>query len=317
VLYTDKAGKRRVAVGSKDGFLYVLDRKTHKLVSKTPVTTIEKAKTAPTPQGVHACPGSIGGVEWNGPAYSPKAGLLYTGAVDWCATFFSGPSEYDPPKFFIGGRPRSDTSKTGWFTAVDGRTGKVAWKYHAASPVLSGATPTAGGVVFSGDGGGEFLAFDAKSGKLLLKKDLGGSLGSGVITYDVGGKQYVATTTGNISRAGLSSERDPMPRVLIMTTGLAPDAAPVKLAAASEAELKHHFGANQGKNLYGLFCTACHGVDGSAGPGGPAIREAAKRMSHDELVTWLKNPAPPMPKLAPPMTGPELDAVASYVKTLK
>jgi hypothetical protein len=40
-------------------------------------------------------------------------------------------------------------------------------------------------------------------------------------------------------------------------------------------------------------------------------------MQHDEMVAWLKNPAPPMPKLAPPMSGPEVDAVARYVESLK
>jgi mono/diheme cytochrome c family protein len=92
---------------------------------------------------------------------------------------------------------------------------------------------------------------------------------------------------------------------------------PVRLAAAPAAELNHHFGANQGKGLYGIFCAACHGPGGTGGPGGPALQNAAKRMQHDEMVTWLKNPAPPMPKLAPPMTGPEVDAVARYVESLK
>jgi alcohol dehydrogenase (cytochrome c) len=42
--------------------------------------------------------------------------------------------------------------------------------------------------------------FESKSGKLLFKDHTPGSIAGGVITYEVNGKQYVAATSGNISR---------------------------------------------------------------------------------------------------------------------
>ena len=69
MLYWNSKGRPMVAIGSKDGYLYGVDRETHKRVFKIPVTTIQKPDRAPTAQGVHSCPGPLGGVEWNGPAY--------------------------------------------------------------------------------------------------------------------------------------------------------------------------------------------------------------------------------------------------------
>lgn len=70
-LYTSKHGNKLLAAGSKDGYLYGIDRATHGAVFKTPVTTIKNADARPTPAGVLVCPGPLGGVERNGPAVNP------------------------------------------------------------------------------------------------------------------------------------------------------------------------------------------------------------------------------------------------------
>jgi uncharacterized membrane protein HdeD (DUF308 family) len=69
-LYTSKHGNK-LAAGSKDGYLYGIDRATHGAVFKTPVTTIKNADARPTPAGVLVCPGPLGGVKRNGPAVNP------------------------------------------------------------------------------------------------------------------------------------------------------------------------------------------------------------------------------------------------------
>ena len=47
-------------------------------------------------------------------------------------------------------------------------------------------TPTAGGVVFFGDMGGNFYALDADDGHKLWGQKIGGAIGGGVITYKTG-----------------------------------------------------------------------------------------------------------------------------------
>jgi alcohol dehydrogenase (cytochrome c) len=60
-------------------------------------------------------------------------------------------------------------------------------------------TPTAGGVVFFGDMGGNFYALDAATGQRLWGQNLGGAIGGGVTTYFAGGAQRVAVTAGYTS----------------------------------------------------------------------------------------------------------------------
>jgi alcohol dehydrogenase (cytochrome c) len=57
-------------------------------------------------------------------------------------------------------------------------------------------TPTAGGIVFFGDMGGNFYALEAATGRRLWGKNLGGAIGGGVITYSAGGTQRVAVAAG-------------------------------------------------------------------------------------------------------------------------
>jgi alcohol dehydrogenase (cytochrome c) len=62
--------------------------------------------------------------------------------------------------------------------------------------MVASVTPTAGGLLLTGDTKGNFLAFDASNGKLLLKKDLGDPIGGGVVPYMLDGIQYVAVAGG-------------------------------------------------------------------------------------------------------------------------
>jgi alcohol dehydrogenase (cytochrome c) len=54
-------------------------------------------------------------------------------------------------------------------------------------------------VVFTGDLNNDFLAIDARDGKVLYRFNTGGSVGGGVISYQLGNKHYVATTSGVVS----------------------------------------------------------------------------------------------------------------------
>jgi len=64
---------------------------------------------------------------------------------------------------------------------------------------VAGVTVTSGGMLFTGDLDDNFLAIDASNGKTLYRFNTGGSIGGGVISYSVDGKQYVATTSGVVS----------------------------------------------------------------------------------------------------------------------
>jgi glucose dehydrogenase len=60
----------------------------------------------------------------------------------------------------------------------------------------SGILTTASNLLFTGGREGYFQALDARTGTLLWKTNLGGSINSGPMTYRVGNKQYVAVVSG-------------------------------------------------------------------------------------------------------------------------
>ena len=62
--------------------------------------------------------------------------------------------------------------------------------------MLASVTTTAADLVFTGELMGDFLVLDAGEGKVLYRFNTGGPVTAGVITYAIGGKQYVGVMSG-------------------------------------------------------------------------------------------------------------------------
>jgi alcohol dehydrogenase (cytochrome c) len=205
---TVKGSERNlVATAGKDGMLRVLDRDSHERLFETPLTTRLNTEGRLPPQGMRVCPGLLGGVEWNGPALHPGLNTLYVPAVDWCTTFIPDDTvKFVPGQMYLGGKAIFDSTSHGWLTAIDASNGNVRWRYRSPRPMVAAVTTTAGGVVFTGEMTGDFLAFDAETGKELYRMYTGAGILGGVVSYAVDGKQYVATTSGggsfNFGREG-------------------------------------------------------------------------------------------------------------------
>jgi len=356
-LFNDAKGEARVAAGSKDGHLYILDRKSHKLLHKVPVTTIVKPAHPATEGPVFACPGALGGVEWNGPAYSPQTNALYVGAVDWCMTFKTSKEQpaYDPGRTYYGtnARPPADQPANGWVSAVDAESGDYLWRFKTPKPVVSGITPTAGGLVFAGDLGGNFYAFDAKKGSVLMHQNIGGGLAGGIVTYTIDGKQYVAATSGNISRATFGAFGHPTlvvfstdakgdPKVVDAVpgapkiadqgspdpddddekkassapaaTGGSDDKSKSTTTAATSANASGGHDLKKGAQIFTNYCAACHGAHGEGGVG-PSLVDLQKRKPLPQAIEWIEHPKSPMPSLYPkPLSLQDVKDVGAYIE---
>ena len=90
------------------------------------------------------------------------------------------------------GPARNCDSFTLTVSGTDADTGQVKWRFRASAPVLSGITPTKGGLVFAGDMDKHAYALDAGNGRVLWRSELPGAPGGGVITFLVNGNQRVA-----------------------------------------------------------------------------------------------------------------------------
>ena len=234
-LITTKGGRAFVAQGSKDGYVYNIDRggvalsgsggpRKMAVRSKAQVTTRENADV-PLSIGreTRFCPGVQGGVEWNGPAYHPGLGLLYVNAIDWCTLVKMQPAasiKGTPGASWTGAEPadgwlfgRHEEHWAGWVTAFDPESGAVAWKIQTPKPMVAAITATAGGLVFTGDLDGQLLAYDAASGKELWRDATGKAIGGGVISYQAGGAQRIAAATG--MNAGTWNIRSGPARVVV------------------------------------------------------------------------------------------------------
>jgi alcohol dehydrogenase (cytochrome c) len=204
-LFTTKVGgkmRNLVATAGKDGLLHVLDRDTREHLYETAVTTRKNVDAPLTKAGVYACPGVLGGVQWNGPAFNPQTNMLYVPAVDWCGTYKrDDEARFVAGQIYMGGSYIEDPVETarGWLTAIDASTGKVVWRYQSAKPMLAAVTTTSSGLVFAGELTGDLIALDARTGKVLYRFNVGGPMNGGLITYAINGKQYVAAVTGSAS----------------------------------------------------------------------------------------------------------------------
>jgi alcohol dehydrogenase (cytochrome c) len=198
-------GHSVMAVASKNGLLYQYDRDSHRTLAQTPFTTRSNVDALPTAAGVHVCPGALG--QYNGPAFSPLSGRVFVAAADRCNVLTRAEPHYVAGGVYFGGMFRMDppAQQSGWIKAFAAVTGQELWSVHRHDPVLAAVTPTAGGLLLTGDMGGSFLALDARDGRVLYEFATGGPVAAGISVYAVGGREYIAVPSGSSSRDAASA----------------------------------------------------------------------------------------------------------------
>ena len=197
----EQDGRKLMAVGTKEGYLFIYDRESHKLVSKTNIVPRLNDTLPFSDKPLYVCPGTSSGVEWNGPAYDPGSRSVFINTVHWCATWTAKePEGKKPGSWYVEADLTMDPlEKTAGLThAIDAATGKILWKREGRDPMVGSITPTAGGIVMTGGGDGYFLALDPKSGRELYRFNTGSAISGGIATYMVGDRQYVAVATGGV-----------------------------------------------------------------------------------------------------------------------
>ncbi len=209
----DDGEKHLIVHANRNGFFYVIDRASGKLLSSRPYAqmTWSKSKDAdgrpvadksgnPAPDGARACPGAAGATNWMSPTYDPQTKLFYVTAREQCDIFSTAPQAFERGHAYYGSAyfPNDDAAPFwGALRALDPTTGEMKWEWKHPSPTWSGVLSTAGGLVFSGDAEGNFMAFEAASGKIVWHFQCGASVYSSPMAFAVDGKQYVAVAAGS------------------------------------------------------------------------------------------------------------------------
>jgi alcohol dehydrogenase (cytochrome c) len=202
--------------GNRNGFFYVLDRLTGKLLLAEPfVKKLTWAKgigadgrpqllpgNEPTIEGQLTCPAVAGAANWPSSAYDSTTGLFYMFAEESCNIYTKNDEWWQAGKSFYGGGTRraSREQQGGKFLkAIDIQTGKTAWEIpNIGGGILgSGLMATAGGLIFYGDGYGAFVAADARNGEPLWHFDTSQNFKAGPMTYTVDDVQYIGMAAGS------------------------------------------------------------------------------------------------------------------------
>jgi quinohemoprotein ethanol dehydrogenase len=279
---------------SKNGFFYVLEAATGKLISADPFTEVNWATGVDMKTGRpnvvpgaryekepwNLAPGVQGGHSWHPNAFSPATGLVYIPSWDAYFTMAGASPGVRPPGggFSLGitmgvkvepGKlqPYDRHGVSGRLKAWDPVARKVMWETEPYSDGLptSGVLATAGKLVFMGNGVGKVLsAYDAKSGAKLWSFDTKTAVFAAPITYVLDGAQYVAASVGGVAQGGYFAPTHA--RMLVFALGgkaALPEPEPYTPpplnpppSTGSAQTIAH------GGEVYTQYCSVCHGANG-------------------------------------------------------
>ena len=204
---------------NRNGFLYVIDRTTGKVLAANPFVKVTWADRIDPTTGrpvwsedtkrivenggkVRVFPSVSGGKNWAPMSFNLTTGLLYMNTLDFGMDYETAPAEQianlkpGQPHYGVKFPRVFDPDKRGYLRAIDPLTGKAKWEVPFKSPNIAGTLVTAGGLVFTGQQTGEFMAFDSGTGKLLWQFQTPSGIVGQPITWERDGKQYVTITSG-------------------------------------------------------------------------------------------------------------------------
>jgi PQQ-dependent dehydrogenase (methanol/ethanol family) len=225
-----KSGERRrvlTGIPGKTGVVYTLDRATGEFlwarptIHQTVVDSIDGAtgavKVNPAMilnkpgDSMLVCPSTNGGKNWQAGAYSPLTNTMYFPLQNSCmqlSAIAEKPSLDSLYAIRTSAQISPGTDKVGAIHAISVDKGTTAWKYEQRAGTTS-LVATGGGLLFGGDVNGRFRAFDQSTGKILWEVNLGSSVTGYPVAYAVGGKQYIAVSTGTSLATGGTNRLTP------------------------------------------------------------------------------------------------------------
>lgn len=292
----------------KNGFFFIIDRETGKLLSAEPYARVnwathydmttgrpvetERARYANGPEFIR--PSSMGAHNWHPMAYSPDTGLVYIPAIDalfkyedvegylhkWGQWNLGVKLEQDAAPNHILAQLMMKQVTTGSLLAWNPATQSPAWTVEHPLPWNGGILATAGNLVFQGTATGEFRAYTADTGEQRWAFDARTGVMAAPVTYTVDGEQYLTVLAGWGGAfgliAGIESATEPPPsRILTFKLGAAGELPENPLRQISEAPEPGNVskeGLAKGRTLYHEYCAGCHGTDAVSNGSVPDLR---------------------------------------------
>jgi len=328
----------------KNGFFYVLDRKTGELISAEPYIPTTWAKgidkqtgrpienpgvryeNSPVPQK----PGPLGGHNWQPMSYNPQTGLVYIPAQENAFYYGQMPDfQYRPGTWNTGVNFGISTEVPkelfpGHLLAWDPVAQKERWRAQYPMMWNGGLLSTAGNLVFQGTSDGRFVAYSADKGAKLWEVKVGTGIIASPVTYEVGGVQYVSIMAGWGGSFALTGGSIGLPATpgRLLTFALngkqqLPEAIALKMPEVTPIESKASAATvAKGAVLFAQNCAVCHGVVAFGGGGvlpdlrfsRPAIFDSYQKIVLDGALSDVG-----MPSFKQWLKPEEVDAIRAYV----
>ena len=342
----------------KNGFFYVLDRRTGELISARNFVPVnwasgidpktgrpmqnEAARVDRTGKPFVVAPAPGGAHNWQPMAFDPRTGLVYIPAQIGGFPYVPDPhwervtQGWNTGMDFAGAAMPADpaaraaaaAATRGQLIAWDPVSQSDRWHVDFKGPWNGGLLATGGGLVFQGNSASEFAAYDASTGAKLWSGATQTGIIAAPITYVLDGEQYVAVLAGwggswALLPGVLTEVGGPVrnvSRLLVFKlngTAELPAAAPiVRKPIAPPAVSGSSEQLAEGAEVYGRFCSVCHGDAAYGSTLLPDLRRSSmltdpKGWMHIVLDGALQNDG--MVSFARVLNAQQVDAVRHYV----
>jgi alcohol dehydrogenase (cytochrome c) len=204
----------------RNGFYYVLERKTGQLLAANPYVKVTWAdgidketgrpvwtettkKAIAYTEQIQTWPHITGGTNWYPSSFDPRTNTAYVNTTDYGMKYQPDPIEeiknLKPGDSHRGVKITpifNEDGMRGHLRAIDVMTGKSKWAIPFKSPNWAGTLVTAGGLVFTGTLTGELIAVDSDTGKIVWQFQTPSGIIGQPVTWERDGKQYVTVTSG-------------------------------------------------------------------------------------------------------------------------
>lgn len=346
-------GRKREVImqAPKNGFFYVLDRRTGELLGAEKYVQVTWAERVDLETGrpVESAggdyskepklvwPSPYGGHNWQPMAFHPGTGLVYIPAQEIPALMISDPNfRFGSPLSWnngvlFGGVPEARAEVAGLLELTGGKLiawdpvrGREVWRVDQEHPFNGGVLATAGNLVFQGTADGKIVAYSADRGEKLWQNEAQTGVIAPPISYAVGGEQYVTVMAGWGGALGLVAGEiakaagvRSISRVLTFKLGGRATLPPLPVEAAWPDPPEVTASAEKierGRALYHQNCAVCHGAAAVGGGVLPDLRrmEAKKRPMFARLVLGGM-PGTGMPSFAGKLSRDDVDAIEAYI----
>jgi len=311
----------------KNGFFYVIDRETGKLLSAEPFAHVtwashvdlETGRPVENP-GVRyednyelVYPSPFGAHSWHPMSYNPGTGLVYIPAIDLGGVYedqgidlqsWESPDWFFQPGVNVLGESPPPDAGSATLKAWDPVHQKLVWEVPNPGVWNAGTMTTAGNLVFQGLASGDLTAYAADSGKVLWKQNLGLGISAPPVTFSVNGRQYVSILVGwgaagaalggsLTAQHGWSYKAQPRRLVTFALGGktmLPPSPPPTFAHPLEDADFQIDPAlAERGAVIYPGKCAFCHGPAAVSGGKAPDLRASSIVVSDQAFADVVKD----------------------------